>query len=102
MKRLTFAAVLLALSASAALAQPAPSGKCALNLEFDRINTVQLPSGQRNTFLGGNVVARCPSQKMVLKSDSLEVYGAGLKDGAVLLLNASDELKNGTEIKAAL
>ena len=34
--------------------------------------------------------------------DSLEVYGAGLKDGTVLLLNASDELKNGTEVKAAL
>jgi lipopolysaccharide export system protein LptA len=75
MSRIAFAAALLACSSATAFAQPAPSGKCALNLEFDRINTVQLPSGQRNTFLGGNIVARCPSQKMILKSDSLEVYG---------------------------
>ena len=75
MRSLTLAALLLAGHAATALAQPKPTGKCALNLEFDRINTVQLPSGQRNTFLGGNVIARCPSQKMILKSDSLEVYG---------------------------
>lgn len=74
MRHVALAAAVLAGSAMTAVAQ-APSGKCALNLEFDRINTVQLPSGQRNTFLGGNIVARCPSQKMILKSDSLEVYG---------------------------
>ena len=73
MRRIALAALLLVWSLPASA--QAPSGKCALNLEFDRINTVQLPSGQRNTFLGGNIVARCPSQKMILKSDSLEVYG---------------------------
>ncbi len=74
MSRLVVTA-LLALTLAGSAGAQAPSGKCALVLEFDRINTFQLPSGQRNTFLGGNVTARCPSQKMVLKSDSLEVYG---------------------------
>jgi len=37
--------------------------------------TVKLPSGQYNSFIGGGVVARCPSQNLVLKSDSLESYG---------------------------
>ena len=36
---------------------------------------VELPSGQRNIYLGGNVVASCPSQSLVLRSDSLEAYG---------------------------
>ncbi len=75
MRATVVAAIWLTCAVGTTGAQPAPSGKCALNLEFDRINTVQLPSGQRNTFFGGNIVARCPSQKMVLKSDSLEVYG---------------------------
>jgi lipopolysaccharide export system protein LptA len=35
----------------------------------------KLPSGQQNIFTGGHVVARCPSQSMVLRSDSLEYYG---------------------------
>jgi len=56
--------------------QAAPtSGKCALNLKFDRINSIVLPSGQRNSYLGGNIVATCPNQRMLLKSDSLEQYG---------------------------
>ncbi|MDB4882472.1 MAG: hypothetical protein JWL95_1238 [Gemmatimonadetes bacterium] len=54
---------------------PAPTGRCALNAKFDRVTTIQLPSGQRNSYLGGNVVATCPSQGLVLKSDSLEAYG---------------------------
>ena len=70
-------AVLMLLAAGAASGQaiPAPSGKCAFNVKFDRISSVQLPSGQRNSFLGGNIVATCPSQRIVLKSDSLEQYG---------------------------
>ena len=55
---------------------PAPSGRCALDLSFDRAGTtILLPSGQRNYFVGGNVIARCPAQRLVLKSDSLEYYG---------------------------
>ena len=70
-------AVLMLLAAGPASGQaiPAPSGKCAFNVKFDRISSVQLPSGQRNSFLGGNIVATCPSQRIVLKSDSLEQYG---------------------------
>lgn len=69
-------AALVMLSAASLAAQAAPpSGRCKLNFESDRIASVQLPSGQRNAFLAGGVIARCPNQKMVLKSDSLEVYG---------------------------
>jgi lipopolysaccharide export system protein LptA len=60
----------------AAQVGPAPSGRCALDLSFDRPGTaIKLPSGQRNIYVGGNVVARCPAQRLVLKSDSLEYYG---------------------------
>jgi lipopolysaccharide export system protein LptA len=53
-----------------------PSGRCALELAFDRLPTaIKLPSGQRNIFAAGNVVARCPAQRIVLRSDSLEYYG---------------------------
>jgi hypothetical protein len=55
---------------------PAPSGRCALDLTFDRPGTaIKLPSGQRNIYVAGNVVARCPAQQLVLRSDSLEYYG---------------------------
>lgn len=57
---------------------PAPKGRC--QFQFDQIPTahlqlVRLPSAQYNSFIGGGVIARCPSQKMVLRSDSLEQYG---------------------------
>ncbi|MEO6526065.1 MAG: hypothetical protein ABIP93_05530 [Gemmatimonadaceae bacterium] len=67
--------MLLAFGSANAQLGPPPSGRCALNVSFDRITSIQLPSGQRNSYLGGNVVARCPSQNLVLKSDSLEAYG---------------------------
>ncbi len=51
------------------------AGKCALDVKFERINSIQLPTGNRNSYLGGNIVATCASQRMVLKSDSLEQYG---------------------------
>ena len=78
MKRLALASIALLLAAARAGAQigPAPSGPCALDLSFDRLPlAVKLPSGQRNIYVGGNVVARCPAQRLVLKSDSLEYYG---------------------------
>jgi hypothetical protein len=69
-------ALLLVATAAGAQVGPAPSGRCALDLSFDRPGTaIKLPSGQRNIFVGGNVVARCPAQQLVLKSDSLEYYG---------------------------
>ncbi len=62
-----------ALSASAQLS--APEGRCQLEATWDRSTTLLLPSGQRNTFAGGGVVARCPDQKQTLAADSLEQYG---------------------------
>jgi lipopolysaccharide export system protein LptA len=78
MKRLLVGALSLTLVATSAGAQigPPPSGRCALDLSFDRPGTaIKLPSGQRNFYVGGNVVARCPAQRLVLRSDSLEYYG---------------------------
>ena len=78
MNRLSLAAIALLLSAARAGAQigPAPSGRCALDLSFDRPGlAIKLPSGQRNIYVGGNVVARCAAQRLVLRSDSLEYYG---------------------------
>lgn len=81
-RALAFVTVLATLAAPvrASRAQgQAPSGRC--QFVFDnpqgtsRLNTVKLPSGQYNSFVGGGVVARCPAQNLVLKSDSLESYG---------------------------
>jgi lipopolysaccharide export system protein LptA len=36
---------------------------------------VRAANGQYNTFLGGNVVMRCPNRQLTLRSDSLEAYG---------------------------
>ena len=79
--RTTYIAVLLqalALRSLHAQAGAPPSGRC--QFEFDNspstsLSTIQLPSKQYNSFLGKGVVARCPKQGIVLKSDSLEVYG---------------------------
>ena len=69
-------ALLLAAAPLGAQIGPAPSGRCALELTFDRLpSAIKLPSGQRNIFVAGNVVARCPAQRIVLRSDSLEYYG---------------------------
>jgi hypothetical protein len=76
MRRIVLASVLTWVSAGAAVAQDAaPAGKCKLNFESDRVSSIQLPSKQYNSFLAGGVIARCPNQKMILKADSLEVYG---------------------------
>ena len=37
--------------------------------------SVSLPSGERNTFIGGGVYVRCPGKEVTLISDSLESYG---------------------------
>ena len=76
MIRLGTIGLLAALCARSAAAQAAaPPGKCALDVKFERINSLQLPSGQRNSYLGGPIVATCASQRIVLRSDSLEQYG---------------------------
>ena len=77
MTRLVLAlALVVAAAPLGAQIGPAPSGRCALELSFDRLpSAIKLPSGQRNIFVAGNVVARCPGQRIVLRSDSLEYYG---------------------------
>lgn len=55
-----------------------PTGRCRFvfeNTPNTSVVSVQLPSKQYNSFLGKGVRARCPEQKIVLISDSLEVYG---------------------------
>jgi lipopolysaccharide export system protein LptA len=71
-----FVAGLLVATPLRAQVVPAASDRCALDLSFDRAGTtIKLPSGQRNVYVGGNVVARCPAQRKVIRSDSLEYYG---------------------------
>ncbi len=70
----------LALVASPLRAQigAPPSGRCRFVLDpvpEGHLTTVKLPSAQYNTYIGGGVVARCPEQRIVLRSDSLEAYG---------------------------
>jgi lipopolysaccharide export system protein LptA len=55
-----------------------PSGRCVFrfdNTPTTRLTGSKLPSGQYNSFIGGGVIARCPAQNIVLRSDSLEAYG---------------------------
>ena len=80
MKRVRIACVLLTLTTASAGAQGpgAPAGRCVFQfdgLPTTRIAGTKLPSGQYNNFIGGGVVARCPAQSLVLRSDSLEAYG---------------------------
>ena len=79
----TFAMSLLlsaSISGGAAAQGPAgaPKGRCSFEIDQSpttSLISIKLPSGQRNNYLGGGVTARCPAQKIVLKSDSLEQYG---------------------------
>jgi hypothetical protein len=79
----TLARALLCLVLAAPLARPlgaqaAPSGRCRFifdNIPSSHLFAVKLPSGQRNSYIGGGVVARCPAQGLVFKADSLEAYG---------------------------
>jgi lipopolysaccharide export system protein LptA len=77
---------------------PAPTGRCILQFASDRALTSQkLPSGQRNAFTGGNVVARCPAQNLVLRSDSLESYG---DDGRIVFIGHADYSEPRLKLKA--
>ncbi|MEX2180107.1 MAG: hypothetical protein WD801_15430 [Gemmatimonadaceae bacterium] len=46
---------------------------------------VQLPSGQRNSFMGGGVLVRCPVSDLTLRADSLESYG---DEGRIFLMGS--------------
>src|SRR5688500_8332734 len=39
------------------------------------VTVLTQPSGQRNAFTGGGVVVRCPERQIVLRADSMELYG---------------------------
>lgn len=88
MARALLVASLLACSQVALAQGGAPTGRCQLQFSADHpLNSYKLPSGQRNNFLGGNVVARCPAQGLVLRSDSLEAYG---DDGRIVFIGHVD------------
>lgn len=66
----------------------APTGRCQMSYHANHgLQRVTLPSGQFNVYTGGNVVARCPAQNLVLHSDSLEYYG---DDGRIVFLGHVD------------
>ncbi len=88
MRAAALALLLLAASALGAQNAPAPAGRCKLVYVADHsLKTDKLPSGQFNAFTGGNVVARCPAQGLVLKSDSLESYG---DEGRIVFIGRVD------------
>jgi len=94
------ALVLLALVPSLLGAQEpaAPTGRCILQFASDRaLNSYKLPSGQRNVFTGGNVVARCPAQNLVLRSDSLESYG---DEGRIVFIGHADYAEPRLKLKS--
>lgn len=59
--------------------------------------SILLPSGQRNVFMGGGVVVRCPSKSLTLRADSLESYG---DDGRVYMLGDVDYQEPRLSIKS--
>jgi hypothetical protein len=73
----------LAYAAAAAAAQQpaAPGGRCELVVqplpgrEPPHWQSVQQPSGQYNTFIGGGARWSCPAQSIEIISDSIEYYG---------------------------
>ena len=87
-------------STSLAAQKAAPTGRCQFQFTADRaLDTYKLPSGQYNAFTGGNVVARCPSQGLVLRSDSLESYG---DDGRIIFIGHVDYNEPRLKLKSDL
>lgn len=75
--RVLLGVLVLAIGSVAGAQNPsAPTGRCKMTYVAEHgLRTDKLPSGQFNAYTGGNVVARCPAQSLVLRSDSLESYG---------------------------
>jgi hypothetical protein len=79
-------------------AAPAPTGRCKMQFTSEHgLTSLKLPSGQYNVFTGGNVVARCPAQGLVLKSDSLESYG---DDGRIVFIGHVDYAEPRLKLKS--
>jgi hypothetical protein len=95
---LAFALLTLLPAMASAQDAGAPTGRCQLQFASDRALVLQkLPSGQHNAFTGGNVVARCPAQKLVLRSDSLESYG---DEGRIVFIGHADYVEPRLKLKA--
>jgi lipopolysaccharide export system protein LptA len=92
-------ALSLVAAASAAAQNPgAPTGRCQMSYRADHGGLrVTLPSGQVNYYTGGNVVARCPAQSLVLRSDSLESYG---DDGRIVFIGHVDYREPRVKLKS--
>jgi lipopolysaccharide export system protein LptA len=78
---LAFAVAPSLASAQASRRADAPDKRCDVldfpNTEATRALTVEDPlTGQRNTFLGGGVVAKCRGQDITITADSAESYGS--------------------------
>lgn len=61
-----------------AASPPAPGGQCNFvfqSTDTTRLTSTRLPSGQRNSYIGGGVTAHCPAQSMTIISDSAEFFG---------------------------
>jgi lipopolysaccharide export system protein LptA len=60
---------------------PPPTGVCQFQFspmnpaDPPRVNAVQQPSGQYNSFVGGRFRGVCPAQSLTVIADSLEYYG---------------------------
>ena len=61
-------------------AGPQPGTRCIIEFQgapngTTRSNSVQLPSGKYNVYVGGGFVGNCQGQPVTLRSDSAEYYG---------------------------
>ena len=64
------------------------TGRCVFDFSADNpFQSFKLPSGQRNAFGGGHVVARCAARGMVVRADSVEAYG---DEGRTVLIGHVD------------
>ena len=102
MRRRSALGVVFALAPALAAAQAAkaPTGRCSFDVKAERQGLlVKLPSGQRNAFTAGNVVARCSAQGIVLRSDSLESYG---DEGRIVFIGHVDYAEPRLKLKADL
>jgi len=97
---LGFASLLAGAQVALAQGAGAPSGRCQLQFRADHpLNSYKLPSGQRNNFLGGNVVATCDKQGQRLRADSVEAYG---DDGRIVFIGHVDYREPRFKLKSDL
>ena len=71
-------ATAIGLAACAALAAVPLAAQEGTQCNFESNHPVIVltqPSGQRNAFTGGGVLVRCPERQIVLRADSMELYG---------------------------